>query len=157
MPPGIYPDPENCQNFYDCDMWSCKLESCGIETLFDYRILNCNHKDLVDCQGRPNPYDPVTTPNPTTQTTTPKTTTPKPTTTQKTTTTPKPTTTTKTTTTAAPTTTTNPSSDCEFGGTKTYILIKFVVGCYKSISAIVNQFLSYSFCRTKASIPWKLS
>ena len=58
-PPGIYPDPENCQNFYDCDLVHCYLFSCPAGDLFDVPISTCNYAYLVDCGDRPNPYDPT--------------------------------------------------------------------------------------------------
>jgi len=65
IPPGIYPDPENCQNYYVCGEEPCELFTCSEDTLFDADLLICNYADLVDCQDRPNPYDISTTPGPT--------------------------------------------------------------------------------------------
>ena len=72
IPPGTYPDPENCQNYYICGDEPCELFSCSEDTLFDADLLICNFAELVDCGDRPNPYDSSTTPGPTVETTTKK-------------------------------------------------------------------------------------
>ena len=92
--PGIFPDPENCKNYYLCGEGpdSCQLYICEEDLLFDAEILVCNYHETVDCGDRPNPYAESTTPGPTDETTeeAPETTTemeptthkPKPTTTE---------------------------------------------------------------------------
>ena len=72
IPPGTYPDPENCQNYYICGDEPCELFSCSEDTLFDADLLICNFAELVDCGDRPNPYDSSTTPGPTAETSTKK-------------------------------------------------------------------------------------
>lgn len=118
---NIYPDPDNCQNYYLCGSPDdCTLLSCDPGLLFDEVLLACNFAEFVDCGDRPNPLDPTTiNPNYSTTTklqptTTDKITSPKTTFhTSTTTTTPTTTTTTtKTTTTSKPLdTTTSPNND----------------------------------------------
>ena len=53
---GIFPDPENCQNFYQCGSdGDCTLFACDPALLFDAELLICNYAELVDCGDRPNP------------------------------------------------------------------------------------------------------
>ena len=55
----IYPDPENCQNYYLCDFpGECTLEFCDDVLLFDDVLMACNFAEFVDCGDRPNPLDP---------------------------------------------------------------------------------------------------
>ena len=58
-PPGTYPDPENCRNFYECDLVQCYLKTCAEGDLFDAAMTICNFAYMVDCGDRPNPYDPT--------------------------------------------------------------------------------------------------
>ena len=115
---NIYPDPENCQNYYLCGSPDdCTLLSCDPGLLFDELLLACNFAEFVDCGDRPNPLDPTTiNPNystttkvqPTTSDKTTSTKTTFPTSTTTTTTTTHSTTTTTTTTTTKTTTTSKP-------------------------------------------------
>jgi len=52
---GLYPDPDNCQMFYDCANMTPFHESCGVGTYFDEHFLICNYIDQVDCGDRPGP------------------------------------------------------------------------------------------------------
>ena len=57
----IFPDPNNCQNYYLCGSPDdCTLESCDPELLFDTEVLACNFADFVDCGDRPNPIETTT-------------------------------------------------------------------------------------------------
>ena len=69
--PGIFPDPDNCKNYYLCGEGpdSCQLYVCEEDLLFDAEILVCNYHETVDCGDRPNPYAPSTSPGPTDETT----------------------------------------------------------------------------------------
>ena len=69
LPPGIYPDPENCANYYICDQLECTLFACEDDLLFDDTVSVCNYADQVDCKDRPNPFDPSTTERSTKETT----------------------------------------------------------------------------------------
>ena len=61
---GIYPDPENCQNYYLCGSPDdCTLLTCDDGLLFDEIIFACNFAEAVDCGDRPNPYETTPWPN----------------------------------------------------------------------------------------------
>ena len=54
---NIYPDPENCHNYYLCgDPDHCTLCECDPGLLFDEDRLVCDWAENVDCDDRPNPY-----------------------------------------------------------------------------------------------------
>jgi len=80
---GIFPDPDNCQMFYDCANLTPFHESCGVGTYFDANFLTCDYIDNVDCGDRPGPGS--TRPPSTLKPTTSKPTTQAPTTTRTTT------------------------------------------------------------------------
>jgi len=65
---GIWPDPDNCQCFYDCSNNQPFLECCGPGTYFDAVFMICNYQDQVDCGDRPHPGStrPPTSTDPTT-------------------------------------------------------------------------------------------
>ena len=66
---NIYPDPENCQNYYLCGTPDdCTLLSCDPGLLFDAELLVCNFAALVDCGDRPNPFETTITPDHSTST-----------------------------------------------------------------------------------------
>ena len=61
---GIFPDPENCKNYYLCgSSGDCTLFTCDDDLLFDEFLLVCNFAEFVDCGERPNPYEPTTNPD----------------------------------------------------------------------------------------------
>jgi len=47
--PGLYPHPENCHQFYQCDSYQSYLFNCPQGTLFDSALGLCNHEYLVSC------------------------------------------------------------------------------------------------------------
>jgi len=47
--PGLYPHPENCHQFYQCDLYQNYLFTCPQGTLFDSTLGLCNHEYLVSC------------------------------------------------------------------------------------------------------------
>jgi len=72
---GLWPDPDNCQLFYDCANDHPFLESCPSGTLYDPELQSCNYADQVDCGDRPLPGStrPPTTPGPSTASPVPST------------------------------------------------------------------------------------
>ena len=67
---NIYPDPENCQNYYLCGSPDdCTLLTCDPGLLFDDVLLACNFAEFVDCGDRPNPFDTTINPDQSTTTT----------------------------------------------------------------------------------------
>merc|ERR1719402_2152797 len=94
---GIYPDPDNCQCFFDCANMTPFNECCGPGTFFDSNYLICNYESMVNCGDRPHPGSTRPPASTTTISTTTKTTTSSTTTTTTVTTTSTTTTTTATT------------------------------------------------------------
>jgi len=47
--PGLYPHPETCHQFYQCDLYQSYLFTCPQGTLFDSTLGLCNHEYLVSC------------------------------------------------------------------------------------------------------------
>jgi len=56
---GIWPDPDNCQCFYDCAHDQAYQECCPDHEYFDTSFKICNWDYNVDCDGRPEPGEPT--------------------------------------------------------------------------------------------------
>jgi len=59
--PGFYPDPQACDQFYQCDSHKSYLFHCPAGTLFDVDLGVCNHQYLVKCLHT-SPAPPTTRP-----------------------------------------------------------------------------------------------
>ena len=130
---NIYPDPENCQNYYLCGSPDdCTLLSCDPGLLFDEVILACNFAEFVDCGDRPNPFDTTINPDYSTTTKLQPTTSIKITSTK--TNTPTSTTTTATTTTTTKTTTTSKPPDTTTSQDNDERYPKRVLGMYLALA-----------------------
>jgi len=69
--PGIWPDPDNCQCFYNCANNIAYHDCCGDGSYFDIKYHDCQYANLVDCGDRPEPGStrpPTTTGKPTSTT-----------------------------------------------------------------------------------------
>merc|ERR1719244_338774 len=62
--PGIWPNPNNCQCFFNCANDVAFPFCCADGELFDIEFHDCNYASLVDCGDRPIPA--TTTAEPTT-------------------------------------------------------------------------------------------
>ena len=60
---GIFPDPENCQNFYECSPSGQDLFSCPDGYLFNDELLVCDYENQVDCGDRPRPGNTTNPPS----------------------------------------------------------------------------------------------
>ena len=55
IPPHCrYPDPDNCQNYWQCKDGCATLEDCGEGFLFSEEDNVCDNAGNVDCGDRPN-------------------------------------------------------------------------------------------------------
>jgi len=121
--PGIWPDPDNCQCFYNCANHIAYHDCCSDGAYFDVTYNDCNYAELVDCGDRPEPGStrpPTTTGKPDTTTEPEETTTAEEeTTTAKMTTTQEETTTDELTTNQEETTTSGPKTTTESKETTT--------------------------------------
>ncbi len=60
---GIYPDPDNCQRFYQCSATGMESYTCPIHELFNDNLLVCDHDYAVDCGDRPRPDNSTNPPS----------------------------------------------------------------------------------------------